>query len=121
MNTLGIMRDIYMSLRQYEDDFYRIHGLTVNEAIVLSRLDGVECSAGELARRCDMGASHCSKVIGALEERGLLSRQLGKDDKRRMYFQLTEAGVVCLKCITCDSVAVPLLLRPLFVGQCSDK
>ena len=66
-----------------------------------------------------MTPSHTSKVIRSLEEKGLLRRVLGKDDRRKMYFELTDHGRQSLSKMRCGSVGVPEILQPLFRGRCT--
>ena len=54
-----------------------------------------------------MTPSHASKTIRSVEDKGLLSRKLGKQDKRQMYFVLTRKGKGCLEEIKEKGVEVP--------------
>ncbi len=58
--------------------------------------------------------SHASKVIRSVEDKGLLARKLGEQDKRQMYFTLTRKGKACLENIKEQGVEVPEWLAPLF-------
>jgi Transcriptional regulators len=46
----------------------------------------------ELARQVSTDASHASRVVANLEERGLVERFDDEDDARRTRFSVTEAG-----------------------------
>ena len=60
-------------------------------------------------------SSHASKVIRSVEDKGLLARKLGEQDKRQMYFTLTRKGKNCLERIKEQGVEVPEWLAPLFL------
>ena len=53
-----------------------------------------------------------SKVIRAVEDKGLIRRALGEVDKRQMYFSLTEAGKKRLNELDLDKVEIPEMLKP---------
>lgn len=44
----------------------------------------------------------------------MVTRYLGRQDKRQMYFTLTEKGKNCLEEIKKQGVDIPELLQPLF-------
>ena len=56
-----------------------------------------------------------AKVIRSVEDKGLLARKLGEQDKRQMYFTLTRKGKNCLERIKEQGVEVPEWLAPLFL------
>ena len=47
---------------------------------------GKEITSTAIAERTEMAPSHTSKVIRAVEDKGLIRRALGEVDKRQMYF-----------------------------------
>lgn len=116
MNTICRMRDIYKALSCFEATFEKVHGLSLNEAMVLCALDESEekMTSSALSARTEMGASHTSKVIRSVEEKGFIKRVLGTIDKRQMYFKLTPKGEKCLEEILQEQVEIPEILRPLF-------
>jgi DNA-binding MarR family transcriptional regulator len=57
---------------------------------LLARSPGI--SQQELARRLDMHASRLVAVIDALEQRGLVAREMNADDRRLYSLQVTEKG-----------------------------
>lgn len=65
------------------------------------------------SRTTEMAPSHTSKVIRAVEDKGLIRRALGEVDKRQMYFSLTEAGKKRLNELDLDKVEIPEMLKPL--------
>lgn len=118
METICIMREIYKAIGTFESDFIKVHKVCINEAMVLCMLSDGKLSATEIAEKSSMTASHASKVIRSVEEKGLVDRGLGDRDKRQMYFCLTDKGRECLAGMKCGSVPVPDVLRPIFETKC---
>ena len=72
-------------------------------------------TAGTIISCTGLTSSHASKVIRSVEDKGLLARKLGEQDKRQMYFTLTRKGKNCLERIKEQGVEVPEWLAPLFL------
>jgi len=53
-------------------------------------------------------------VLRSVEGKGYVNRELGTNDKRQMYFSLTEKGRVLLGSINCEEIETPELLKTLF-------
>ena len=115
MNTICKMRDIYKALSVFETAFEEMYAISLNEAMVLCALReaGQEITSTAISERTEMAPSHTSKVIRAVEDKGLIRRALGEVDKRQMYFNLTEAGKKRLDELDLDKVEVPEILKPL--------
>ena len=113
MNTICKMRDIYKALSIFETAFEKVYGISLNEAMVLCALReaGKEITSTAIAERTEMAPSHTSKVIRAVEDKGLIRRALGEVDKRQMYFSLT--GKKRLNELDLDKVEIPEMLKPL--------
>ena len=84
------MRDLYRSLALLETRLSETYGLSLNEAMVLCSIGEETVMAGVVVERTGLTASHASKMIRSVEEKGLLVRTLGEKDKRQMYFALTD-------------------------------
>ena len=108
------MRELMMALSDFENKLMDAHGVSLNEAMVLCSLGGECVTASVVAERTGLRPSHASKVIGTLEERGYLKRELGKQDKRQMYLSLTDIGKECLCQIKIHQFDIPSLLQPVF-------
>ena len=54
------------------------------------------------------------KKVLQLEEKGLIVRSLGSEDRRQMYFHLTHTGKQRVNELELDKVEIPDLLKPLF-------
>lgn len=93
METLYRIRDIRAELQLMERDFENAHGVSFNETMVLCGLRRNErMSSGEIGGFIGQTRSNASKIIAAVERKGLIERGIGNDDKRRMYFVLTARG-----------------------------
>ncbi len=96
-NALCALRDIYRTIREFELDFLQKHDLCLNEGMLLCTLCSVMYSSSEIAVNLGLTNSNASKVIRSVEEKGFIERRLGKEDKRQMYFVLSDAGKKKLK------------------------
>ncbi len=93
METLYRIRDIRAELQLMEQDFEHAHGVSFNETMVLCGLRrSGRMSSGEIGELIGQTRSNASKIIAAVERKGLIERGIGDDDKRRMYFVLTARG-----------------------------
>lgn len=108
------MRELFKALSSLESDLEAKYGVSLNEAMVLCSIGKETVTAGTIGERTGLMASHTSKVIGKVEEKGLLVRSLGEKDKRQMYFTLTEKGHACLQEVADKGVDVPEVLLPFF-------
>ncbi|RRQ27636.1 MarR family transcriptional regulator [Rhodococcus sp. Eu-32] len=71
------------------------HSLSVVEYTVLdalSRQDGWHMRMQQLARASALSSSATTRLVNRLEDRGILTRILCKDDRRGIYTELTEEG-----------------------------
>lgn len=120
MNSICVMREIYKALEVYEKEFESKYGVCLNEAMALCSLTqgSGTLSASEIAGKTGMSNSHTSKVIRLIESKEMVERALGKEDKRQMYFSLTEKGRACLQQISCKEIEIPDILRPVFEKLC---
>ncbi len=107
MKKLCAIRDICRSISQFESDFYAVHSLCLNEGMVLCTLKDGKLSSGEVASQLNLTCSNTSKLLRAVEEKGLIERDLGEKDKRQMYFTLTKEGEKRLKSIENDDIILP--------------
>ena len=106
------MRDLYRSLALLETRLSETYGLSLNEAMVLCSIGEETVMAG--VERTGLTASHASKMIRSVEEKGLLVRTLGEKDKRQMYFALTDKAKEKLEDIRKHGIEIPDLLLPFF-------
>lgn len=91
------IRDIYRSINDFEEEFYNKYGVKLNEGMLLCSLfKQGKCSSGQIAELLGLTSSNSSKVITSAEKKGLIERIVGKEDKRQMFFQLTDEGRTCI-------------------------
>ena len=125
IKCICVMRELFKALSALEASLEGTYGLSLNEAMVVCSIGNETVAASVIVERTGMRASHTSKVIRAVEDKGYLFRTLGKKDKRQMYFSLTAKAKECLADIKEKGVDVPELLVPLFkdyaaAGDCEN-
>ena len=114
IQCICVMRDLMQALAGIENNLMEVHGVSLNEAMVLCSIGTDTVTAGTIIACTGMTSSHTSKTIRSAEEKGLLTRSLGENDKRQMYFTLTQKGKDCLASIKERGVEVPQWLAPMF-------
>lgn len=108
-----LLRDIYRSIRDFELDFQRRYGLCLNEGMALCSLKTGKLSSSDIAAQLGITHSNASKVIKSVEDKGLIERSLGADDKRQMYFILSPEGKTKLEIIKEETASVAALLEQI--------
>ena len=105
------MRDLLKALSKLENQLVEKHGVCLNEAMALCSLYDGTLSASGISEMIGLAPSHTSKVIRSIEEKKLIKRSLGKQDKRTMYFHLTESGNdIMLRLKVMDRIPISLFL-----------
>mgnify|MGYP002749742742 CR=1 FL=1 len=100
------IRDFYRAITDFETRFEKRYGLCLNEGMLLCCLrQEPRLSSGDIAKQLGLTHSNTSKVIRSVEKKGLIERILGDDDKRQMYFSLTQEGERCLKELAIDCIS----------------
>ena len=107
------MRELFKALSELEANLIEQHGVSLNEAMALCCIGGDRLTASAISEHTGLSASHTSKVIRSVEKKGLIERILGDDDKRQMYFSLTQEGERCLKELECCDVKNPDVLKKI--------
>ncbi|WP_294592981.1 MarR family transcriptional regulator [uncultured Bacteroides sp.] len=93
METLCKIRDIYRSIAEFEVQFMQMYDLSLNEGMLLcTLLNRPKLTSSEIAEALGLSASNTSKVIRSVEDKKLITRLIGKEDKRQMHFTLTSEG-----------------------------
>lgn len=114
MESFCKIRDVYRAITDFEAQFEKRYGLGLNEGSLLCALHEMgRLSSGDIAKQLNLTQSNASKVIRAAENKGLVQRSLGDDDKRQMYFSLTPEGERCLTRLHCCDIEVPAVLKQL--------
>lgn len=114
VNTLCQIRDIYRSIADFETDFHQAYDMSLNEGMLLCSLNENKFSSNEIAELLGLSNSNASKVIRSVENKMLIQRIVGKEDKRQMYFKLTEGGRKKLESIKCAEFQIPDSLKLIF-------
>jgi DNA-binding MarR family transcriptional regulator len=81
------------------------HGLTLSALEVLGRLGAAEdrnLRLSALAESCGLSLSRVSRIIDALEARGLVKRQAVQSDGRAVQAHLTDAGLDLVRTARCS-------------------
>ncbi len=114
MNTICKIRDIYRAITMFESQLEKLHGLSLNESMLLCSLSKKDrLSSSEIAEVLGLTCSNASKVIKSVESKALIERVLGEIDKRQMYFYITEKGKQILGNIKCENMEIPEILKNL--------
>lgn len=80
------------------------------ECVLILYLDHPD-SAGNLAERLGILKSSLSKILSALQKRGLIERALGDTDRRTERLTLTDAGIALVERVQsrAEEIAIALL------------
>ena len=115
MKTICAMRDVFKAMGNFETAFEKMYQITLNEAMILCALKEAseKVTATNLSKQTELSPSHTSKMLRILEEKGLIVRSLGSEDRRQMYFHLTHTGKQRVNELELDKVEIPDLLKPL--------
>lgn len=112
METLCKIRDVYRVIAEFEVQFTRLYGLSLNEGMLLcTLLARSKLTSGEIAEALGLSASNTSKVIRSVENKKLVTRLIGEEDKRQMHFSLTPAGKEKISDIKEATFEMPELLQ----------
>ena len=115
MEKLCRIRELQRAVNRFEAALERSYGICLNEGMALCSLSKAgRLSCGELGEMLGLTPSNTSKVLRSVEGKGYVNRGLGTNDKRQMYFSLTEKGRVLLGSINCEEIETPELLKTLF-------
>lgn len=117
METLCKIRDIYRAIAEFEMGFIQQYGLSLNEGMLLcTLLNTPKLTASEISEALGLSASNTSKVIRSVEGKKLISRLVGKEDKRQMRFNLTTEGKALITDIKSSTPEMPDLLKQIVLG-----
>jgi DNA-binding MarR family transcriptional regulator len=91
----------------------RESGMTTSQLVVLQNLKSQgEMTARQIAQSMHLTQATVTSLLDRLQERGWITRRKGDEDRRRVYVQLTAAGMQQLK-------RTPESLQERFVSQFS--
>lgn len=97
-STLGALRllqsaDLFRA--RLSTEFSAVHGLSVNEFLVMMHLDQAQnsrLSRAELAKRIHVSASTVTRMLAPMEKVGLVTREADPRDARFAFVKLTLTG-----------------------------
>ena len=94
--------------------------MSLNEGMLLcTLLNTPKLTSSEIAEALGLSASNASKIIRSVEEKKLITRLVGKADKRQMHFALTPEGKNRITVIKNSTPEIPALLQErLFKRGC---
>lgn len=115
------MRDLIVALQQLEEQLLSLHGIGLNEAMIVCAVAGEVVASTEIAERIGLRAPNTSKILSTLVRKGLLKSQGIRSDKRKNLYCLSLDGVTLLERLKSSPLDIPELLRPLFVSPIGDK
>ena len=112
METLCKIRDIYRAIAEFEVQFMQLYDLSLNEGMLLCTLvNRPKLTSGGIAEALGLTNSNASKVIRSVEDKKLISRVVGKNDKRQMSFLLTTEGKIRITAIQTAVYDLPGMLQ----------
>jgi len=92
MKELCDLKKVFRAIYRFETTLKREFGLSINEALSLCSLESGPKNSNELARDLGISLSRISRVLGSLEHKGLVRREVTAEDKRKVLFSLLPAG-----------------------------
>ena len=113
METLCRIRDIYRAIAEFEVKFMQEFDLSLNEGMLCTLLNTPKLTSSEIAEALGLSASNTSKVIRSVEDKKLITRLVGKTDKRQMHFALTPEGKSRITVIKNSTPEIPALLQEI--------
>jgi DNA-binding MarR family transcriptional regulator len=105
---IGLLETHKRLVRALDAQLEAEHGLTLSALEALARLaaaDGHHLRLSDLAEECGLSLSRISRIIDALQERGLVERRGVDSDARAVHAHLTQAGLRLVKAAQCSHFA----------------
>ncbi len=105
---IGLLETHKRLVRALDAELEAEHGLTLSALESLGRLaaaDGHHLRLSDLAEECGLSLSRISRIIDALQERGLVQRRGVDSDARAVHAHLTRSGLQLVKVAQCSHFA----------------
>lgn len=99
-----------------EEDIRGKYGLTLTEALCLCSIGGGCSSAGNLAADVGISTSRLSRVLSALEAKGLVERRRRDDDRRNWTNAPTQGGNALIARMKTEGIKIPEELERIAEG-----
>lgn len=106
-----MMSNLVKAISELEDSLRKLHGLSLNEAVIMCSIGDSVVSAGSVSELTGLKPSHVSKILRGLETRGLVERKMGNEDRRQMYFSLSREGIARMGKLKSEQIPIPDTLR----------
>ena len=91
--VLVAMRRILRATDIHAKQLSRETNLKTSQLLVIQTIDEIgEMTIGEIAARVNLAQASVTAIVHRLQEAGLLARQRGDTDKRKVFVQLTPEG-----------------------------
>ncbi|MDF2181696.1 MarR family transcriptional regulator [Neptuniibacter sp. CAU 1671] len=112
--ALVLLRQIIRSTDMQEKHISRCTGLTLPQLMVLQTLRQLNhLSTGELAKEMGLAQATVTSILDRLEKKQLIARERGKEDKRKVWVYLTDAGLELMK-------GAPTTQQDMFIRRFED-
>lgn len=107
MNKLCDLKEVFKKIYQFENELKTKYDLSINMALCLCTLSENKYCSGDLANELGISTTRISRVLGSLEKRNLVRREVDTEDKRVMFFMLTQTGIEKVSKMKCDNIEIP--------------
>ncbi len=96
--ALILLRQIIRATDMQEKEISRSTGLTLPQLMVMQTLrNNSPITTGELAKEISLTQATVTSILDRLEKKGLVARERGVDDKRKVWLHLTNEGWELMK------------------------
>ena len=96
--VLVSLRRIMRATDMHAKSLARETGLTTSQFLVLLSIgEAGELTIGGIARQVNLSQATVTSIVDRLADAGMLARQRGDDDKRKVFVRLTQAGIDLLE------------------------
>lgn len=107
MIDLCSVRKIQTALRRFEVQLKTTTGLTLNDALCLCSISKGIREPGALSRELELSPSRLTRILDALEGRGMIERKTSDEDRRNVTVELTPEGIRLIQSYQCSELELP--------------
>ncbi|MGM9713845.1 MAG: MarR family winged helix-turn-helix transcriptional regulator [Prevotella sp.] len=111
IGCICMMRELVRALSSLEATLIDVHGVSLNEAMAMCAIGSDSVTPSTVMEHTGLSASNVSKVMGSLERKRLVSRKMGREDKRHVMVCLTARGRETLQRMKDYRFDIPEVLR----------
>ncbi|WP_136678752.1 MarR family transcriptional regulator [Neptunomonas sp. XY-337] len=96
--ALVLLRQIFRSADMQEKEISRSTGLTLPQLMTMQALrHNAPITTGELAKEVSITQATVTSILDRLEKKGLVTRERGLEDKRKVWINLSTEGWELMK------------------------